>query len=156
KPRLSIVGVVVALIPYLPIAAARVDAQHAVRRPVDGRPRAVIDLRTVEGVRLVNGQWRYHDATIVEADFKAPGEDLRPSGKAIKTNDVTPKAGGAQFDDSGWQTIAPPTLEDRRSSGRLSFNWYRTAITIPERVGTFSTAGSTVVFEIVVDDYAEV
>ena len=29
-------------------------------------------------------------------------------------------------------------------------------MTIPETVGTFDTAGSTVVFEVVVDDYAEV
>lgn len=48
------------------------------------------------------------------------------------------------------------TLEARRSTGRLCFNWYRTSVTIPERVGPFDTAGSTVVFEIVVDDYAEI
>ena len=85
----------------------RLKAQHAVRRPIDGRPNAVIDLRTTEGVRLVRGQWRYSDITIVEADFNAPGSDLKPSGKPIKTHDYTPKAGAADFDDSKWEALDP-------------------------------------------------
>jgi gluconolactonase len=55
-----------------------------------------------------------------------------------------------------WERVAPAALESRRSNGRLSFNWYRTAITIPERIGSFDTTGSTVIFEVVVDDYSEV
>ena len=140
----------------LVVGMVQLHAQHAVRRPIDGRPNAVIDLRTADGVRLVKGQWRYSDTTIVEAGFNAPGPDLKPSGKPIKTYDYTPKAGAADFDDSRWQAIEPAALEARRSTGKLCFNWYRTAVTIPEQVGAFSTAGSTVVLEIVVDDYAEV
>ena len=131
-------------------------AQHAVRRPIDGRPDALIDLRTADGARLVDARWRYSDTTIVEADFNAPGVDLRPSGQPIKTFDYAPKAGAADFDDSQWQTIEPAALEARRSTGKLCFNWYRTTITIPERIGAFETRGSTIVFEIVVDDYAEI
>jgi gluconolactonase len=138
------------------VGLVQLHAQHAVRRPIDGRPSAIIDLRTADGVRLVKGQWRYSDTAIIEADFNAPGPDLKPSGRPIKTYDFTPKAGAADFDDSGWQAIEPAALETRRSTGKLCFNWYRTAVTIPQRVGTFSTAGSTVVLEIVVDDYAEV
>lgn len=138
------------------LAGTRLDAQHAVRRPIDGRPNAVIDLRTAEGVRLVRGQWRYSDITIVEADFNAPGSDLKPPGKPIKTHDYTPKAGAADFDDSSWEALDPASLETRRSTGKLSFNWYRTRITIPEKVGSFDTSGATVVLEIVVDDYAEI
>jgi len=133
-----------------------VRAQHAVRRPIDGRPDAVIDLRTAAGVRLVNGQWRYEEASIVEADFVSPGPDLRASGMPNKTHDVAPKAGAVDFDDSSWTAIDAPALEGRRSTGRLCFNWYRTSITIPQRVGQLDTAGTTIVFEIVVDDYAEV
>ncbi len=140
----------------LAVAVAQLHAQHAVRRPIDGRPNAVVDLRTPEGVRLVKGQWRYSDTRIVAADFNAPGPDLKPSGKPLKTFDYTPKAGAADFDDSRWEIIEPASLENRRSTGKLCFNWYRTSITIPERVGSFETAGSTIVFEIVVDDYAEV
>lgn len=138
------------------VGLAPLYAQHAVRRPIDGRPAAIVDLRTAEGVRLVNGQWRYSDAAIVDAGFKAPGPDHKPSGSPIRTHDITPRAGAMNFDDSRWQVIAPEALEARRSTGKLAFNWYRTSITIPERVGAFPTAGSTVVFEIVVDDYAEV
>src|SRR5207247_6322477 len=50
----------------------------------------------------------------------------------------------------------PSALESRRSTGRLCFNWYRIKVTIPERIGSFDPAGSTVAFEVVVDDYAEV
>jgi len=149
--------IAVAAIATIPIALApRLSAQHAVRRPIDGRPSALIDLRTADGVRLVKGQWRYSDTTIVEADFNAPGPDLKPSGRPIKTYDYVPKAGSVDFDDSKWDAIEPAALETRRSTGKLCFNWYRTSITIPERVGAFETAGATVVFEIVVDDYAEI
>jgi gluconolactonase len=150
------IGCAAAVAAVLVVGLARVDAQHAVRRPIDGRPDAIIDLRMADGVRLVHGQWRYSDTTIVETGFNAPGPDLKPSGKPITTYDVSPRAGAADFDDSRWQTIDPAALEARRSTGKLSFNWYRTSVTIPERVGAFSTAGAAVVFEIVVDDYAEV
>ena len=136
--------------------AAQLHAQHAVRRAIDGRPDALIDLRTGDGVQMVNARWRYSDTKIVETDFNGPGADLRPSGKPIKTYDYVPKAGSADFDDSAWETIEPAALEARRSTGKLCFNWYRTTLTIPEKVGAFETRGSTIVFEIVVDDYAEI
>jgi hypothetical protein len=47
----------------------------------------LIDLPTAEGARMVNAHWRYSDATIVGADFNAPGPDLKPSGQPIKTFD---------------------------------------------------------------------
>jgi gluconolactonase len=120
------------------------------------RPDAIIDLATDEGVALVRGQWRYSDARVVEVEHRSAGPDLRPSGPPNRTYDITPHAGAADFDDAAWDPIAPKGLEARRSSGRLSFGWYRINVTIPEKVGGLSTAGSTVVFEIVVDDYAEV
>jgi len=131
-------------------------AQHAVRRPIDGRPDATIDLRTREGAGIVKGQWRYSDARIAEVDFNGPGPDLKPSGRLVRTFDQALKAGAAGFDDSAWQAIDATALDVRRATGKLSFAWYRINITIPERVGAFSAAGSTAVFEIVVDDYAEV
>ena len=105
--------------------------------PLDNRPDATINLATREGMGLLKGQWRYSDTHIVEIDSKGPGPDLKPSGAPIKTYDYLPKAGGADFDDSQWAVIDPGSLEQRRSTGRLCFNWYRTKVTIPERIGRF-------------------
>jgi gluconolactonase len=132
-----------------------VAAQTSLDAPA-GKPEAVIDLATEEGVRLVKGQWRYSDTKIVEVDFRGPGPDKQPTGAPIRTYDFTPHAGGADFDDSRWEAIAPTTLDTRRSTGRLCFNWYRIAVTIPDRVGNFDPTGATVVFETSVDDYAEI
>lgn len=60
------------------------------------------------------------------------------------------------FDDSGWLVVPAESLEARRGNGKLSFGWYRTTITIPNRVGNFDPTGATIVLELVVDDYAEV
>ncbi|HEY9013733.1 MAG TPA: hypothetical protein VIM84_01565, partial [Gemmatimonadales bacterium] len=119
-------------------------------------PQAVVDLRTAEGAALVGARWRYSDVTIIPTDHRDPGPDLRPSGPPNRTNDITPHAGAADFDDSSWEIIEPAALENRRSHGRLAFNWYRTRITLPERVGDFAVGGSTVVLELVIDDYSEI
>ena len=121
-----------------------------------GKPEAVIDLATENGVRLVKGQWRYSDTKIIEVDFRGPGEDKQPTGDPIKTYDFTPHAGWRDFDDSEWELVEPATLDKRRSTGKLCFNWYRITVTIPKRVGSFDPTGSTVVFETSVDDYAEI
>jgi gluconolactonase len=121
-----------------------------------GRPDAVIDLQTHEGVQLVGGAWRYRDAEVRQVDFVRVGPDLGPSGPSTRTYDVVPHAQAADFDDSAWPVLAPPETKRRLGSGRVCFNWYRLTVTIPERVGDFDPTGSTVVFEVVVDDYAEV
>lgn len=121
-----------------------------------GPPCAALDLTTTDGVALVKGQWRYHDARLVEIDFRAVGEDRKPSGPPNRTYDVLPKAGALDFDDSLWEILDPTTLDERRSTGKVCFNWYRFNLTIPEWINDFPTTGATAVFEIVVDDYAEV
>jgi gluconolactonase len=120
------------------------------------RPDAIVDLAADPGAALVRAQWRYSDARLVEVEHRAPGPDLRASGAPNRTYDVAPHAGAADFDDSSWLAIRPQDVEARRTNGRLSFGWYRVNVTIPDNVGGFPTAGSTVVFEVVVDDYAEV
>jgi gluconolactonase len=126
-----------------------------------GRPDAVIDLQTDAGVALVGGRWRYADAQVREIDFVAlagPGapDPLGPGDVPNRTYDVVPHAGAADFDDSAWQTLAPADTMRRLANGRVCFNWYRIDVTIPERVGDLDPTGATVVFEVVVDDYAEV
>jgi gluconolactonase len=121
-----------------------------------GRPAASIDLATPEGVAAAGGAWRYSDVRIVETEFRAPDAQGQPTGASIRTWDYAPHAGGRDFDDSSWTTIAADTLDERRGGGRLSFNWYRIRVTVPERIGDFDPAGSTIVFETSIDDYAEV
>ncbi len=91
----------------------------------------------------MNGTWRYQDATVRPIEFKGPGPDLKPSGAPVQTLDIEPKAGAADFDDRHWPVVAPGTLDARRANGRLSFNWYRIRLTMPERIGMFGTSGST-------------
>jgi gluconolactonase len=153
RARIVIVGAMTAVA----LACGPVSAGATPRHEAPtGKPGAMIDLATDEGVRLVKGQWRYGDTKIIEVDFRGPGPDKQPTGGPIKTYDYTPHAGGADFDDSRWEAIAPTTLDQRRSTGRLCFNWYRIALTIPDRIGGFDPAGSTVVFETSIDDYAEI
>ena len=121
-----------------------------------GRPDAIVDLRTHAGAALVGAEWRYADATIDAVDFVAVGEDLGPSGPPTRTYDVAPHAEAPDFDDSGWRRLAPPELELRLGAGLVSANWYRTSVTIPDRLGDLDPTGATIVFEVVVDDYAEV
>jgi gluconolactonase len=84
-----------------------------------------------------------------------PGPDNKP-GVPLKTHDIHPRMGTPEFDEADWQPIPADQLETRRTAGRLAFAWYRLDVTIPETIGGFATAGSTIVFEITVDDYAEV
>jgi gluconolactonase len=117
---------------------------------------ANIDLATPEGVALVQGQWRYSDTKIVDVDFKGPGSDGQPTGAPVRTYDYTPRAGVADFDDSTWPVVDPLDLAGRRGRGRLSFNWYRIGITIPERIGAYDPTGATVELDTSLDDYAEI
>ena len=139
----------------LALGLLRAEGQ-SIQDPPFGRPDAVVDLASRDGIGLIKGQWRYHDVTIVDADSRAVGPDLKPSGAPSKTYDYEPHAGVAEFDDSQWDVIDAETLDQRRATAKVCFNWYRLNVTIPEKVGGFSATGSTVAFEIVIDDYAEV
>jgi len=119
-------------------------------------PDAVVDLRTPQGVARVRGASRYSDTRINEIDHHSVGPDLKASGPPNRTYDFTPDARATDLDDSNWEVIPADSLEKRRAKGRLCLNWYRFNVTIPEKIGSFDTRGSTAVFEIVVDDYAEV
>src|SRR5437660_12710690 len=127
----------------LGLTATSLSAQ-SVQDPPFGRPDAVIDLATQQGADLVKGQWRYSDTKIVEVESRGPGADLKPSGAPIKTYDYTPHAGAADFDDSHWQVVDASTLDTRRSTGKLCFNWYRIKLTIPEKIGNVDPTGYNV------------
>jgi gluconolactonase len=125
------------------------------------RPAAVVDLQTDEGVELVGGEWRYANARVEEIAFVAlagvgAADPLGPGDVPNATYDIVPHAQAADFDDSDWEVLAPADTMARLADGRVCFSWYRIAITIPDRVDGFDPTGSTVLFEVVVDDYAEV
>jgi gluconolactonase len=147
------------VLPWAALATGAMTSSGLAQATVDlpaVLPAAVVDLRTADGAALVDAQWRYSDVKVVEVEHHAAGPDLKPSGPPNRTNDITPHAEAADFDDSGWERIEPASLESRRSNGRLAFNWYRTKITLPRTVAGFDVSGSTVVFELVIDDYAEI
>ena len=112
-------------------------------RPLSAETKT-IDLRTVEGVQAVKGEWRFANVKIVEIPWKAP------DGTPDTTYDISPHAEASDFDDSGWEKVDPTTLGRRRGTGRVCFCWYRIKITLPDGV-----AGKKVAFSTVVDDYGE-
>lgn len=150
------IGIAMILAGLMFLAATVASAQSLADTLAKRKPEAVIDLTTHQGTRLIRGTWRYSDTKIIEVDFNAAGVDGQPGGTPGRAYDFTPHAGRADYDDSTWQVIEPTSLDARRSAGRLAFNWYRIRITVPERIGAFHAAGSTVVFSTSLDDYAEV
>jgi len=114
-------------------------------------PSRVVNLMTAEGVAALSGQWRHMVVKFVEIPHIP---NAMPEYQT--TYDVQPHAGEASFDDSSWPTIAPDHLGDRRGGGKVSAMWYRTSLTIPEKIGDFDPSGAKAVFTVTVDDYAEV
>jgi gluconolactonase len=149
---MSIARTVTTLATFALFGVAAQAAGNAAR----ATPEAIINLSTREGVAAVNGTWRYAEVALVPVNHRRPGPDRKASGEPVSTFDYEPQAGAADFDDRAWDIIDPATLTDRRSIGRVCQAWYRINITIPEQVGGRRTAGKLIVFETVVDDYAEI
>jgi gluconolactonase len=142
--------------------ATQAPSAHRIPRPpelIPGRPDAVVDLQSADGAAIVGAQWRYSDARVEETDFVelgSPEDPLGPGSVPNRTYDVVPHAEAADYDDSDWRVLEPEQTMDRLANGRVCFNWYRTTVRLPDRVGDTPIEGTTVVFEVVVDDYAEV
>ena len=67
-----------------------------------------------------------------------------------------PKAGAADFDDSRWETIEPAASRRGDRPESCASTGIGPASRFPKESAPSRRAGSTVVFEIVVDDYAEI
>jgi gluconolactonase len=141
---------------------SRTDVAARLPQPPEllpGCPDVVIDLQSDSGIELVQGEWRYSDARVQEIEFVEVGHPDDPLGPGLVPNstyDVVPHAETIDYDDSGWRVLKPADTQLRLSQGRVCFNWYRTTVTIPERIGEFDPTGASVVFEVAIDDYAEV
>jgi hypothetical protein len=99
-----------------------------------------INLMTTEGVKDVKGEWRYAVVT---------------TGVGEKQNEIEPKAHGA-FDDAKWEVLKPETLKNPRGVGKYCWCWYRTTVTIPDKVNGKDFKGGPVWFQTIVDDYGEI
>ena len=116
-----------------------------------GRPDAIVDLQTDEGVALVDARWRYADARVEEIEFVelgSPEDPLGPGTLPNRTYDVVT--------DENWRELSPAETRLRLANGRVCFNRYAIDVTIPDRIGELDPTGATIVFEVVIDDYAEV
>src|SRR5690242_17289818 len=114
-------------------------------------PAHVVAPTTTDGPTAFRAQWKHMEAKIVE------GPALPAAMPGYKTSyDISPHAGEKGFDDSSWPTIEPKGLLERRGGGKVSFLWYRTNLTVPEKIGNFETNGAKMVLTAYVDDYAEV
>ncbi len=119
-------------------------------------PLVELDLMRTADAAKVNVAWKYHDVDIVPTKFFLPNREGQPGDESVATLDIEPHAGAREFDDSGWAPIAPEELAMRRGHGRLSFNWYRATLVLPEKIDDIAVAGKQIDFEAVVDDYAEI
>ncbi len=140
------------------VAKTHADSNHPSAPPQAGQNwvGATIDLTTQSGVELVKGAWRYSDVQLVPTKHRAPDANGQPTGAPVDTWDYQPHAGSRDFDDSSWSTLDPATLSARRGHGRISFNWYRIAITVPRAVDGVDVSGANLEFATSLDDYAEV
>jgi len=144
------------------LLAIAVSAQETRQLSVN-KPQAIADLKTTDGVSLVNAKWYVQPAHIMDKDFRLPGPQsgggdalhLYPTGSLIKSHTLHPQLGSEDF-ENGFKEIKPTELENRQGSGLFSFVWYKVELTIPPVIGKLNTSGTTAVFEIVVDDYSEI
>ena len=126
-----------------------------------GRPDAIIDLQTDDGARLAGAQWRY---------CRRAGRGDRLRRRRGRRGPRPARAGhGAQPHLRRAPARAGRRLR-RLGLGRARARGHDAparrrprvlqlvpdAVTIPEQVGDLDPTGATVVFEVVVDDYAEV
>jgi len=143
-------------LPYLTFVLALAPAVRTRADGVSSDALASVNLMTTIGLETVHASWRYSDVELVPTTHHAADASGQPTGTPVSTWDYQPHAGGRDFDDSHWAVLDPSTLSLRRGSGRLSFNWYRIEVTVPERINDVELSGTDVVFETSLDDYAEV
>ena len=116
--------------------------------------------RPTTGAALVGGEWRYADARVEEIDFVELGSAGGPARAGRRPEPHLRRRPARRGAGLRRLRLARARARRRRccgsANGRVCFNWYRITVTIPERIGDLDPTGATVVFEIVVDDYAEI
>ena len=142
------------LAPILAIAAVALPGPDIA--PLAPKPRATLNLKNPDDAAQLRARWRTADAHLADATLPAPDASGAPTGQPVATLAVHPRPGTPDFDSAEWRDLAPDALETRLGAGRTSFLWYRLSLTIPDRIAGHDAAGSTLVLNLRVDDYAEV
>ncbi|MEZ6243119.1 MAG: SMP-30/gluconolactonase/LRE family protein [Phycisphaerales bacterium] len=128
------------------VTAIAAGIAHADLDPVGRHPRTTVDLRTVGGASAFDAKWRATDVYLVPTG----------AGASSGSFDLHPRIGTPDFDAAPWSPIEPDKLEVRRGGGKVSFQWYRLGLTVPDVIEGVRSEGATLVLELRVDDYAEV
>lgn len=105
-------------------------------------PRVTLDLNQQADRAQVKGQWRVAQGLV-------PGEP----NEGLTAQLLAVPARLAEYDDSKWEVC--DNIRGGRSTG-FTFAWYRIAVELPAQIGGMEVAGSRVLFETNVDNYAEV
>ncbi|GIK20394.1 MAG: SMP-30/gluconolactonase/LRE family protein [Leptolyngbya sp. PLA2] len=124
--------------------------------PLVPKPRVILNLKTPEGAQAMSAEWRTADVHVLAAQGRSPDDDGRVTGMPWSALDLHPRIGSPDFDTVPWASVSPGELEHRRGSGKVSFQWYRLNLRIPDRVGELDPTGSTIILDLRIDDYAEV
>ena len=104
-------------------------------------PRIALDLNKEQDRLKVKGVWR-----------RAPGLVPGEVNDGYITKLVASPARLPDHDDSAWEVV--DNIRASLSSG-FAFYWFRMTVELPETIDGVPTAGSTVVFETIIDDYGE-
>lgn len=164
KPDMSRIYKIIKIqiILFLLLLIGIIAFSQEIRQLAVDKPNAIADLKTNEGAAILQAKWFVQPAHIRDANFQLPGPgnngdllSLYPTGTAIKTHQLHPQVGAADF-EKGFESLEPTALESRKGTGLLSFVWYKAEITVPATIGSIDTKGSTAVFDITVDDYSEI
>ncbi|MBL0927824.1 MAG: SMP-30/gluconolactonase/LRE family protein [Phycisphaerales bacterium] len=129
--------------PLLLAAMLATPALPAGARQSPAPPAAVVDLTAAEGAQQVSATWRTCEARLT------PGPADNPLALQLSPR-------GDNLDGATWTPIEPTSLTTRRGPGGVCFQWYDLRLTLPEHIAGLGMRGSSVVLEIVADDYAEV
>ena len=161
-------------VPVLRREGGGVDGRHRDprRRPpravpgppelLPGRPGRVVDLQTDEGAALVGGPvaLRRRARSARSTSSRSRGPDADPLGPGdVPEPDLRRRAPrrGRRLRRLGLADARARGHDaPARATGGCASTGTGSTVTIPERVGDTDSTGATVVFEVVVDDYAEV
>lgn len=105
-------------------------------------PRIALDLNKADDRAEVRAAWRMAFGLVPGEPNQGLVAELRESPARLP-----------DYDDSGWEVR--DNIREVLSTG-FTFAWWRIAIDLPDAIDGVPIAGSTVLFETIIDDYGEI